>query len=85
VDQTLRLRLGLGLRMRKCLHWNFKEGTFSNLMRRFLSKLIVLPDLLFRKRIRRLLDLHFVVLLIGKVRVVVLEIFICQSVIIRAL
>ena len=54
-------------------------------MRMFLSKQIVLPDLLFRKRIRRLLDLHFVVLLIGKVCVVVLEIFICQSVIIRAL
>jgi hypothetical protein len=54
-------------------------------MRIFLSKQIVRPDLLFRKRIGRLLDLHFVVLLIGKVRVVVLEIFICQSVIIRAL
>ena len=79
----MRLRLGLGLR--QCLHRNFKEGTFSNLMRMFLSKQIVRPDLLFRKRIGRLLDLHFVVLLIGKVRVVVLEIFICQSVIIRAL
>ena len=79
----MRLRLGLGLR--QCLHWNFKEGTFSNLMRRLLSKQTVLSDLLFRKRIRRLLDLHFVVLLIGKVRVVVLEIFVCQSVIIQAL